>query len=241
LALTDQNPYGAIPGRNVFSLKAPPISVATNTPTATPAPGIELQGFSTILGRPQVLLKLKVAAKPPEPAKDKAVVLDVGAREGDVEIVSMDAYAGTVTLKNQGSLVSLNLKDNAAKPTAGPALTPPAGFKPPGGIPAPTPSASATPNSGGASVATMGGTPALPTRNLRSGNPTAGTVGGGPGGTPGGVLGGVAGTSGNSGSTPQAQQPQRELSAEEGAALLEINRRADSRGLPYPPPRFKAE
>lgn len=126
LALNEGNPYAAIAGRNVFAVKPAPPAAAVNTPPPVAPAGIELQGFSTILGRPQVLIKVKIPPRPPEPAKDRSLVLDVGQREGDVEVVAMDAYAGTVKLKNQGNLIDLNLKDNGSKPTAGPAVAAPA-------------------------------------------------------------------------------------------------------------------
>jgi hypothetical protein len=219
LALSEGNPYASIGGRNVFALKPPPPPpTAGDAAKNTPPPNLELQGFTTILGRPQVLIKLKIPPRPPEPAKDRSLVMDVGQREGDVEVLEMDAYAGTVKLKNMGNIVSLNLKDNATKPTAGPALPAPGLTPAPGVIP--PPSALPTPAAGGTSVTTMGGAgSALPTRSIRS-STTPGMTGAGPG---------------------QAQ-PQRELSAEEGAALLEINRKAnEGRGLPFPPPRFKTE
>jgi hypothetical protein len=224
-ALTEANPYSPIVGRNVFALKPP--TPVNNTPVAPviAAPGIELQGITTILGRPQVLLKIKLPPRPPEPAKDQSFVLDVGQREGDVEVLSIDMASGTVQLKNQGNDLALNMKDNASKPTAGPAL--PGAIMPPvnqmpGLIPAPAP----VPNAGasGASVTTIGSPSTLPTRALR-GNPT------GPG---------MAGA-GNTG-MGQNQPQQRELSAEEGAALLEINRKLhEGKGLPFPPPRVNLD
>lgn len=178
VALTEQPPYDAIAGRNVFGLKTPP--VATNAPTSTtsnPAPGIELQGFTTILGRPQVLLKAKIAAKAPDPAKEKALVMEVGQQEGDIEIVAMDAYAGTVSLKNRGELVSLNLRDDGAKPVPGPAIaTPPANAAPGArpnlpGVPAPRTTAGA----GGTGVTTIGTVAnSLPARPLRAGSTVSG-------------------------------------------------------------------
>lgn len=172
LALTESNPYSAVSGRNVFSLKEPPVQTnAAPATTSNPAPGIELQGFTTILGRPQVLLKAKIAAKAPDPAKEKALVMEVGQQEGDIEIVAMDAYAGTVSLKNQGELVSLNLKDDGAKPVPGPAIaTPPANAAPGArpnlpGVPAPRTTA------GGTGVTTIGNAAgsSLPARPMRSG------------------------------------------------------------------------
>lgn len=170
LALTESNPYGAIAGRNVFALKppTPTPSVAVTAPTVPP--NIELQGFTTILGRAQVLLKIKTPPRPPEPAKDRSLVMDIGQREGDVEVLEMDAYAGVVKLKNQGNLISLNLKDNAARPAAGPALTLPAAAPAAGMLPPPTqpqlparPSVGATP-----STTPVGGGSPLPTRAVRS-------------------------------------------------------------------------
>lgn len=201
LALTEGNPYGAISGRNVFALKPPTVPPPVNTQPVTPPAGIELQGFTTILGRPQVLLKVKVPPKPPEPAKDRSLVMDAGQREGEVEVIEMDAYAGTVQLKNQGNLVSLNLKDNAAKPVAGPALPLPAPFAPsvqPAasgriGIPAPT---------------GPGGT--LPTRAIRTDNSGAPAASGGT----------SSGVSSPGSATPEAIMRRTEANV----ALYEVNR-----------------
>jgi hypothetical protein len=223
-ALTTDNPYSAIANRNAFALK-PPVVVtnAPTTPEVAPA-GIELQGITTILGKPQVFLKIKQPPRPPKPAEDLSVVLEAGDREGDVQVLSIDAAAGLVRLENRGTALALNMKDNAATPTAAPvvaapipglALPRPAGLPAPAGvIPKPNPTAAAP---GGVSTTTIGGNTGtaaannLPARNIRSGlNP----------------------------GTAQTAQPVRELSAEEGAALLEINRKAnEGRGLPFPPPR----
>lgn len=223
-ALTDANPYSAISGRNVFALKPPTPPPVVDPAKNSPPPNLELQGFTTILGRAQVLLKIKLPPRPPEPAKDRSLVMDVGQREGDVEVLEMDAYAGTVKLKNQGNIVSLNLKDNGSKPTAGPALPAPALPVAPGGIPAPA-VAPAAPG-GSPSVTTMGAT-GLPTRSIRSTPPAPGTAG--------------MGSIGGLGSTTTQSRP-RDLTPEEGAALLEINRKAnEGRGLPFPPPRFNTQ
>ncbi|HNQ72374.1 MAG TPA: hypothetical protein PKN95_02060 [Verrucomicrobiota bacterium] len=208
-ALTDGHPYGAITARNAFSLKPPPAQ--TNAPAATtpnPAPEIELQGFTTILGRPQVLLKVKIRAKPPQPASEKPLVMEVGQREGEVEVTAMDAYAGTVSLKNQGQLVALNLKDNGAKPTPGPAPTaPPATGARPASPGTATPHQ--VPSQGGASVTTVGGTPnALPARPMRSS--------GGP------LITSRPGAVQNSGE--QNQFDARNLSPEARRALIEVER-----------------
>ncbi|MGC3958704.1 MAG: hypothetical protein QM813_12425 [Verrucomicrobiota bacterium] len=174
-ALTEANPYAAIAGRNVFALKPPTPVTPINTAPPVAASGVELQGFTTILGRPQVLLKLKIPPRPPEPAKDRSLVMDQGQREGEVEVLEIDAYAGTVKLKNQGSVTSLNLKDNAAKPTPGAALPLPSPVGAPGGVPGSLPP---PPNVRGPSTAPADAASAtLPTRNLRSSNSSLGTPG----------------------------------------------------------------
>jgi hypothetical protein len=222
LALTLNNPYEPIVGRNVFALRPPtPLTNTSTTPVVAPA-GIELQGLTTILGRPQVLLKIKLPPKPPEPAKDQSFVLDIGQREGEVEVVSIDMTAGTVQLMNQGKELALNMKD-AAKPAAGaaiPGAIPPP-LRAPGMIPSPTPISTA-PGSG-TSVTTMGGSPTLPPRPSRSNLPGAT-----------GMSGGI--------NRPGQDQPVRDLTPEEGAALLEIQRaRPENKNLPFPPPRVNLD
>jgi hypothetical protein len=41
-------------------------------------------------------------AKPPEPARELACVLEVGQRAGPVEVLGIDEVAGSVRLKNAG-------------------------------------------------------------------------------------------------------------------------------------------
>jgi hypothetical protein len=228
LALTTDNPYSAIANRNAFALK-PPTPVITTPPEPVIAPvGIELQGIHTILGKPQVFLKIKQPARPPKPPEDQSFVLSAGEGEGEVEVISIDVTAGVVRLKNRGEELALNMKDNSATPTAAPVSVPAAGGlpRPPGvpGLPAPAgviPSANPRP-AAGVSTTSIGGAPSatagattLPARAMRSGlNPGGATA------------------------NPQTGRPVRELTAEEGAALLEINRKAnEGRGLPFPPPR----
>jgi hypothetical protein len=220
LALTPNNPYEPIVGRNVFALRPPtPLTNTTATAVVPPA-GIELQGLTTILGHPQVLLKIKLPPKPPEPARDQSFVLDIGQREGEVEVLSIDMAAGTVQLRNQGKELALNMKD-AAKPAAGaaiPGAIPPP-LRAPGMIPSPTP-VSTTPG-GGAPVTTMGSLPPRPSRS---------------------TLPGATGVTGAGLNRPGQNQPVRELTAEEGAALLEIQRaRPENKGLPFPPSRVNPD
>ena len=120
-ALTEGNPYSTIVGRNTFALKPPAPPAGPITAPPTPPPNVSLQGISTILGRAQALLKVKIGPKPPDAAKELALVMDVGQREGDVEVLSIDPATGTVNLSNQGNPLTLNIKD-ADKPAAGSAI-----------------------------------------------------------------------------------------------------------------------
>ena len=159
-ALVADNPYSTIVERNAFALK-PPTPPVVVTPPAPPASNVELRGITTLLGRPQVLLNFKMPGKPPEPPKDRSLVMDVGQREGEVEVLEINPATGSIRIRNQGNELAMNLKDNAPKAQAAPNLAPPAtvpGALPmpaAGGIPAPT-----VPNAN---------PPTLPTRTLRSG------------------------------------------------------------------------
>jgi hypothetical protein len=226
-ALNEGNPYVSIAGRNVFALKPPSLPSPANTQPVTPPAGIELQGFTTILGRPQVLLKVKIPPKPPEPAKDRSLVMDIGQREGDVEVLEMDTRAGVVKLKNQGNSISLNLKENAAKPAAGPALAAPAMLPPPGAIPPPATSALPSASPGGASVSPFGGSSSTPNANPRANLPTRS----------------IRSTGANTGANVQGGQgePNDNLSVEARFALIEIERErtkaaVDAGRLPPLPP-----
>lgn len=158
-ALVGENPYRPIVDRNVFALKPP--TPATNSVVQPPSPpaGIELRGISTLLGRPQVLLNIKVPAKPPEQPKDRSLVLDVGQREGEVEILEINPSIGLVRIRNRGSEVALNLKDNATQPQFTAPSPMPAGVVP--GIKPALPAPGAVPPPPGAGVP-------LPTRSLRT-------------------------------------------------------------------------
>lgn len=178
-ALTSgDHPYTGIVERNVFALKPPtPVTNAPAVAASLPA-NIELRGITTILGRPQVLLNLKVPARPPEPPKDRSLVMDSGQREGDVEVLEINAAAGSVRLRNQGTELAMNLKDNAAKPQfsgVAPTAALPGVPPVPGVIPPPTAVPNnPVPNFNPPSAApTVPAAPGLPTRNLRS-TPTAG-------------------------------------------------------------------
>jgi hypothetical protein len=227
------NPYQGVVERNVFALKPPPPPGSEKPPAPEP-PKIIPQGIMSMFGRQQVLFKAMMpGSKPGEPPKETPMVLTVNQREGEVEVLSIDETAGTITFNNHGQIQTLSLEKDGVKPPTGPAATPFPGITAPGipGVPAPT--AGFNPARSGApagTTTTFGGAGStlknIPSRSLRL--PTAAPVNAG-GGLP--ILGGAANT------TPQTQQtPQpKPLSAEEQAAIMLIQHEADPNGPPPVP------
>lgn len=222
------SPYQAIVDRNVFGLRPPPPppSPEANKP---PPPNIILNGITTILGKKQALMKINLPPKPPEPAKEQAFILTVGQRDGEIEVLAIDEQAGMVTVNDYGTITNLTLKDNGPKTAGGGA---PAGAVPAHGM---------IPPPGGQVPAPFGGNPAFrsiptmrPMRPLGMGTggamSPAATTTAATTASPGIYTGGGATLSGF-GSTPtttaQPQQPAMpQLSTEEVAAMMEVNREA---------------
>jgi hypothetical protein len=229
----DANPYSGIVERNTFGLK-PPVNPADLVKAPPPVVAdIKLQGITTILGRKQVLMKIKVPARAPEPAREQSFVFVEGQREGEVEVKEINPVDGIVKLDNAGTPLVLNMQEHGEKPTPGAApAAPPAGAAPPSPVPnLPPPatpsSASMNPANPGMTVSAFGGTgesranPALPARSVRTGTP--GTAGAG---TTGLSFGGQ--------STPQSsyQPPSSGLSVDEQMAVLAVQKAAGSKGSP---------
>ncbi|MCW5551146.1 MAG: hypothetical protein KIS67_03160 [Verrucomicrobiae bacterium] len=219
------NPYEAIVGRNVFSLKPPPPPPnPEDLVKKDPPPKIRLQGLTTILGRRQVLFKSQTPAKPGQPAKDESYVLSEGERQGEIEVVAIDENAGTVKFNNHGTVETLNMKDDADKPVLGAA--PPPVTAPPGGVTrpvagVPTPVAAANPVApvpGG--VVTLGGRPgSIPQRTIRGGGSSATSL-----------------ASGLQFQTQQTTQvPQKVLTPEEQIVLMEVQREQNRNNPAFPP------
>ena len=223
------NPYQGIVERNLFSLKPAPRPEDAPKPPAPPPPKIDLTGIMTILGKKQVLMKIHLPAKPPEPAKDESYILSEGERDGDVEVLAIDQSTGSVKLNNHGVEQDLSLDKDSAKITGAP---PPA----PGGAPPlpmfqpPTP-----PGAPPAPDGTMRSIP-LPNRQLRQpGGPNAYNNQNNQDAPslPSGIGGGYGGTSGTA---PAAAQPQNNLSFEEQEVLLAAQHmNAVQRGDPVGP------
>lgn len=217
---TQGNPYQAIVGRNVFSLKAPPPPPPPEDPLKkNPPPTLKLQGLTTILGRRQVLFR--VLAKPPGQPKEESFVMSEGERHGEIEVLEINEQVGSVKFNNQGQVQLLNMKDDADKPVVGAA--PPPGL-PPGallgalqGVPPPTAVFNPSPPS---TITTIGGSKAaFPQRPMRA--PT--TAGGVPMGTT------IAPQ------TPQAAQAGPPLSREEQIILMEVQREHYKNDPSFPP------
>src|SRR5512142_2768606 len=89
------NPYQSIVIRNVFGLKPPPPppDPEANKP---PPPKIFLTGITTLQGIKRALLKTTPPPKPGEPAREQSLTLKEGEREGEIEVLEIDATARTV-------------------------------------------------------------------------------------------------------------------------------------------------
>ena len=128
---TSGSPYLGIIERNVFGLKAPPPppDPEANKP---PPPKIFLQGITTILGNKRVLLKMQMPPKPGEqPKGEQGFILAEGQRDGEIEVLEIDAKAGKVKVKNFGQIVDLDFEKDGVKTAAAPA---PGGPPKPGGF-----------------------------------------------------------------------------------------------------------
>jgi len=212
------NPYQAIVGRNVFSLKPPPPPQPPEDPLKkNPPPTIKLQGLQTILGRRQVLFKLP--AKPPGQPKEESFVMNEGERQGEIEVVQIDMQTEAVKFRNHGQEQLLNMKDDADKPLI---AAPPPGLPPgaPGALPGvPPPAAAAFNPSAPSTVTTIGGSKLIPQRPMRQ--PT--TTGGVPLGTT---------------MSPQTTQPTQAapvLTPEEQMVLMELQREQHKNNPNFPP------
>lgn len=200
------NPYEAIVGRNVFGLKPPTITALPAVAPVAAAITIKLQGISTILDRKQVLLKVKTAARPPEPAKEQSYLWSEGQGENEIEVLTIDAANGIVTIKSHGeTLPPLTMKDDAEKPAVGAALPGPAAPN----LQFPTPAGLVAPATATVPSAIPGGR-TIPTRSLR----TSSTDGVGLG----------AGATAGAGNGLAQPSPAGQRSIEENVALYEINR-----------------
>ncbi|MEK7707888.1 MAG: hypothetical protein AAB380_07820, partial [Verrucomicrobiota bacterium] len=104
------NSYQGVVIRNVFAIKPPPV-LSSVKPAEPEPPKITPQGIMSVIGRQQVLFKTMMpGSKPGEPPRETAMVLSVGQREGEIEVVAIDESAGTITFNNHGKPQTLSLE-----------------------------------------------------------------------------------------------------------------------------------
>lgn len=233
-ATTPGNPYEKIPARNLFGLKDPPPPPSPES-LKPPPPPITLQGFTTILGKNQVLFKIAQPARPPQPAAELSKIMAEGEREGDVQVLEINLAERWVKFDNNGTIEVKNMKEHAAKPgggTGGGVLVPTPSVVPqPGLMPAPSPLPAAA-AAGGATTTIPGmsarasGLQSIPTRPTRFG-PSATT-------TTGTATTGV-GVSAAAPTPGQNWPPERIMTPEEQEIMIEVERERNKNNPNYPP------
>lgn len=123
--------YNAIVERNVFGLKPMPPPSTPSNPAPPAPPKITLTGITTILGDKTALLKAELpASKPGEKAKEQPLILSEGQREGNIELLKVNENAGTVTVNDYGTVMTVAFP----KVTSGTPASPPASPPQPNGI-----------------------------------------------------------------------------------------------------------
>ena len=211
------NSYKGIPERNVFGLRPPP-SQPQQEPTAAPLPKITLTGITTILESKRALMKVAAAnAKQPDPTKELSLILTEGQREGDIEVLQIDEHAGTVRVRNSGTVMVLTFEKDGAKLPATPAPGSPGAAQLPSAFPAVQ-----TTNPYALPARTTATPPPFPGRNTRHtvvpvpGVATSGSAVTSP-------VGGVPTPTGLSGAPVSGQ----DLTAEEQAIVMEFQRQSN--------------
>jgi len=227
------NPYQGIVESNIFKLKPPPPppDPADNKP---PPPKITLTGITTILGRKLVLMETPPPpGKPGEPAKPKqSLILTIGERQGEIEVLEIDEIAGAVKVNNSGNIVTLTFEKDGVKLASTPMPGAPGVPPPPGGMPPPIPG-SFNPAGGAAPVNLS-----FPSRPLRGSVPGSAAVA--PGATPGTVTlpGFGASAAQQSTSIPQSTlslSPEEQVIAIEAQREITKNQVMSGKLPPLPP------
>ena len=144
------SPYQAIVERNVFGLKPPPPppDPEVNKP---PPPKITLTGITTILGNKRALMKAWLPPKPGVKNEEQSLILAVGQRDGEIEVLEIDDAAGTVKVNDFGTITNLSFENNGVKMAGGPPPTAPA---------------AAFPTMGAPGIPAPPGSPAFPTKRV---------------------------------------------------------------------------
>jgi hypothetical protein len=170
------NPYQTIIQRNAFALREPPPPPppATNNAADTPPPvDVKITGITDLLGPVKVFLQLQNS----QTKKFDYLSMEVGERQGDIEVLSIDKENGVVRIRHGDAETSLDFEHNGVKPVAAAGGTPGSPVPPP---PHMTPLNAPAPfnNPGNHNVSVSGGytapstasglSSAIPARPLRS-------------------------------------------------------------------------
>lgn len=109
------NPYAIISGRNVFHLNPPPLPEPAKGPAAK-LPEVFLSGFMRTGDQWKALLTVKTLDSGPKAAKTSSyMTLAEGDRKGVVELVKIYAEQEKVDIVEEGTPVTLSLKDNSLR------------------------------------------------------------------------------------------------------------------------------
>lgn len=111
-AVSEDNRYQQIAAKNIFKLQEPPRPKPDVGETPPPAK-IILTGITTIFARPLALFEW---SEPGQQQKKNYSTLTEGQSEGPIELLRIDAEAGSVTLKNHGITMTLTFGQNTASP-----------------------------------------------------------------------------------------------------------------------------
>ena len=131
-ANTPTGPYAAIMTRNPFGLKPPP-PPPTNAPDPAAQVVVSALKLTGITSMPSGVRAMFLVQEPGKP-EVRSDLVRAGERDGyipNLEVLQIDAKAGTVRVSYGGKELALNFADNGVKPPQGPAPT----AAPPGGPP----------------------------------------------------------------------------------------------------------
>jgi hypothetical protein len=128
-AASSAEDYRQISARNLFGLHEP--VQQTNEPVKPQLPTIKLSGIVTVPSK-LAFLKAQSPTKPGEqPQSEQSYTLGEGQREGVIEVLEINAKAGTIRVKNAGTEMTVGFDKDAGKvasglpPGPGPAGAPP--------------------------------------------------------------------------------------------------------------------
>ena len=95
-AAVDAHPYHVIVQKNPFRLQSPiQLPIEPPRPTAM----VKLQGTTTVLGRPQALVKLAL----PGNGSEVYTILEEGERAAGIEVMQIDSANRNVSVRNEGT------------------------------------------------------------------------------------------------------------------------------------------